>query len=209
MLDEMGLKKGTDGYRVMPNGKTLEFTIEYPVGFQNAPETPQLCELVKENWEAVGAKVNIKGQDSTLYGQRSSAGLVDVWMWTGDTRTENTIWTTPYEVMNLRDGWGSYPLWGKWINSGGKEGEKPSAMVLKIRDLCDAFSKTMPGTPEYTKAGKELIETFLNELYVIGTIRNVPQPVLIKNTVGNVPTSTVYFRNNLQLQWPMVWYLKK
>ena len=105
---------------------------------------------MKEYWEAVGAKVNIKAQDSALYTQRGSSGLVNVWMWTGDTRTENSVWSTPYEVMNLRDTWGSYPLWGKWLRSDGKEGERPSETVLKIRDLCDAFSNTRPETPEST-----------------------------------------------------------
>ncbi len=42
------------------------------------------------------------------------------------------------------------------------------------------------GTPEYEAAAKKVYDLTAETLYVIGTIGQSPQPVIVRNDIGNV-----------------------
>jgi hypothetical protein len=49
----------------------------------------------------------------------------------------------------------------------------------------------MPGSDEYIKLGKEMMQINLENLYLIGTVIDIPGPTIISNSLGNVPQFTV------------------
>ena len=71
LLDEMGLTaRDADGFRLVPGGDTLVLLLEYPESFPD----PTMFELMKEYWEDVGLKIQIKGELAwALFGQRTAA----------------------------------------------------------------------------------------------------------------------------------------
>ncbi|HPC78575.1 MAG TPA: ABC transporter substrate-binding protein, partial [bacterium] len=126
LLDEMGLKKGPDGYRLRPDGKRLEILLEY----EDNLETPKgkTTEMAVHYWDAIGVKVTPKVISSSLKSQRTSANLIQFGLWHADRAgflftTEPYYWV-PIEVR-------SEALWcvewGRWFASGGKAGEEPPA----------------------------------------------------------------------------------
>jgi peptide/nickel transport system substrate-binding protein len=56
-LDEMGLKRGTDGIRLRPDGKKLTVLWEYTLQYVWSPEFPA---LIADYWRAVGVNVLLK-----------------------------------------------------------------------------------------------------------------------------------------------------
>ncbi|HPC77171.1 MAG TPA: ABC transporter substrate-binding protein, partial [bacterium] len=58
LLDEMGLKKGPDGFRLRPDGKTLAITLEF-TAFPGAT-TADVIALIAKYWEKLGIKVAVK-----------------------------------------------------------------------------------------------------------------------------------------------------
>ena len=55
----------------------------------------------------------------------------------------------------------------------------------------DAFRATVPGSDEYMRLGRELLDMNVRGLYAIGTVGLEPMPVVIKNHVRNVPSGGI------------------
>ncbi|MCR4403587.1 MAG: ABC transporter substrate-binding protein [Firmicutes bacterium] len=72
ILDKLGLKnKGSDGFRLFPNGKRVEFTLTVA----SSPKDHQDIALIfKEDLEKAGIKVNLQILDATLVGNMFGAG---------------------------------------------------------------------------------------------------------------------------------------
>ena len=100
LLDQVGLdKRDKDGFRLRPDGKTLQLNIEYWQGI--TPATDPMLELIKEYWEAVGLKTILKPQERSLHNarQRSSEhgimewglSMMEIWNFT----TDGVIYSSP------------------------------------------------------------------------------------------------------------------
>ncbi|GAA3402098.1 ABC transporter substrate-binding protein [Paenibacillus hodogayensis] len=131
LLDEIGLKKGADGFRTGPDGK--RFTIPFEVSSAFA-DFGTLGQLVVEQWKQIGLDVTLKQIDNTLWTNRNKANELKA-----------TIMFTPGPVQWSRQEWGQNiwaPLWDQWWNSGGKQGEEPPEeakalfqTIFKLREL--------------------------------------------------------------------------
>ena len=75
MLDEVGLKKGPDGFRLRPDGARFDVLLEITDTGLFAADT---VELVRKNWEAVGVKTNIKTMDRSVYTQRNQSNALAI-----------------------------------------------------------------------------------------------------------------------------------
>lgn len=116
ILDEMGMKKGPDGMRLGPDGKKFAIPIEVSSYYD---DFIQLGELVVEQWRELGLDVTVKKIDNTLWTTKNQANQLQA-----------TINFTPGPVQWARQEWGQNmwaPLWDKWWNTGGKQGEEPPA----------------------------------------------------------------------------------
>ncbi|NRF95363.1 ABC transporter substrate-binding protein [Paenibacillus frigoriresistens] len=131
LLDEMGLVKGPDGFRLGPDGK--KFIIPFEVS-SYYDDFIQLGELVVEQWKEVGLQVTLKKIENSLWNSRVQSNQLQA-----------TIMFTPGPVQWARQEWGQNlwaPLWDKWWNTSGKQGEEPPAeakalfnAIFKLREL--------------------------------------------------------------------------
>ena len=205
LLDEMGLAwDDAKQFRLRPDGQTLAVTIEYPPG--QGPKG-KVCELVKEYWEKTGVKVAVKAEDRSLYFQRGRANEFDV----GAFQKGGNGWE-PMAFMNpalYRARWGvkfSGVPWELWYNTGGAKGEEPPQEIKELFDLCDKWQTTLPGTEEYARVGKQLMEANLKGLYEIGTVGLVRHPVIFKNNLKNTPLDGIYIASFWKRFRPAQWY---
>ena len=190
LLDEMGLKKGADGFRRRPDGKTLSILLEYAQQAENVKNN----ELVKDYWEKVGVKVELKELTTEALRARSATNNMDVGVWS------YTFYHEPSMIGNPRRlvppwGDGSQIMtggpWAQWLASQGKEGEEPPAEVKQLADLAEKWKMTIPGSEEYLQLGKEMMKINLDNLYLIGTVGEIPGPTIVSSKLGNVPQFTV------------------
>lgn len=82
LLDEMGLKKGSDGVRTFPEGSPAagQPVIIQLICSQDAKETQSVAEAVVNQWGAVGIKINMKVTDSTTGDTARSTGTFDMYV---------------------------------------------------------------------------------------------------------------------------------
>jgi peptide/nickel transport system substrate-binding protein len=185
ILDEMGLAKGADGFRVREDGKTLSILLEYAP--QGGP--PLVHELVKGYWEAVGVKVELKEESTEAFRQRSLTNDLDVYNWKNDgtagpalIASSDRFWPFQGGLVRMT---GS--LWMEWFDSEGKTGQEPPDWAKQLKDMAGQWSKLEPGTQEWLDLGNQMTQMFIENLPAIGTVRDVPAPVIVHNRLGNVP----------------------
>jgi len=211
LLDEIGLKWDEDHkWRLRPDGKTLAVTIEYWAG--ETPKTP-IMELVKEYWEAIGVKTDIKSEERSFYEQRAQAGELDVGVWHGGRNTEVTLYTGNGYIFNPASGgweWGYCRQWGLWFTTDGKEGEEPPEEVKELyKWFKDWF--VAPTQQEYTQLAQKIFDFHAKNIWMIGTVGLAKQPIIAKNNLRNIPGQAYFGCGNefwLPTQ-PPTWCFKK
>jgi len=195
ILDNMGLtKRDKDGFRLRPDGKTLVITIEIMDNPMYGP-WPDICELVKKYWEAIGIKTAVKVIDRTLLNARWQAAEFDVsgWAW---GRGLTPFIGGPKFVFPSDTLYNPGPLYGLWYQTGGKSGEEPKGDIRRAMELFDRFIVTTDKAKRL-RLGRELIRLSAENVWSIGTVGLIPNPVIAKNNFRNVPE--VLFSEHLLL----------
>jgi peptide/nickel transport system substrate-binding protein len=183
LLDEMGMKKGADGMRTFPDGSPFTILWEYSSQFAG----PEFVKLMSDYLKAIGLNVNAKEVTSEASRDNAKAARSDI----------NMEWDVPYEptlVANVNLYVPYYsdisPLfgvkWKQWYNTGGKEGEEPPAWAKEMFDLAKEWQTVLPGSDRYVEIGKRLIKLNQENMTLIGTIGELPKPVIVKKTLHNV-----------------------
>lgn len=184
LLDEMGMKKGSDGWRTTPDGKPFTLLWEYSTQMAE----PDFVKLMLDYFKAVGINVNAKEQTSQATRENAKAGTSDI----------NMEWDVPYEPTLIAD-IGLYipfytdisPLfgigWRQWALTDGKEGEEPPAWAKRMFEIAKEWRTVVPGSARYMELGRELVKLNQENMTIIGTVGELPRPTVVAARLHNVP----------------------
>jgi peptide/nickel transport system substrate-binding protein len=179
LLDEMGMKKGGDGFRTAPDGKPFSILFEV----QDASEDfLPMSELIAEYWKKVGINTTVKKVDGALVSQR----------WTANELQATALWQ--HETIWSSAGWDDYlpgnyigQLWHQWYMSQGKQGEEPPK---EMKDLLDSHLKLQTaaiGSAE-SKAALEAIEkSYRDNVWTFNVVEDSYYPTFVTKKIQNVP----------------------
>jgi peptide/nickel transport system substrate-binding protein len=181
LLDEIGLKKGSDGFRTRPDGSRLEITVE---GMDWDKATLDEMELVVAAWNDVGVRASMKTMSREIYWIRATSNEIQVATWTESRAIDpmvDPIWVFPFDERS----WMA-PAYGSWYKSEGKLGKEPPAYFKEMMALYDQYKVTV--APDKQKEiAKKLIRTHAENVFVIGTVGMTPNVVVVNNDFRNVP----------------------
>lgn len=198
LLDEMGLtERDGDGFRLQPDGKILMVYLTYCP--QGGPAL--LMELIKGYWEAVGVKVEAKEVTSEVYRAATKTNDHDIAVWFNDGTSATALISDPtrfYPPFAVGMAYYTGGPWYDWWMSDGASGEKPPEDMERLRELALEFHAAMPFSDEWMELGKEMVEMHAENLLQIGTVGDVPMPVILHNRLGNVPQYTA-------AMWDVYW----
>ncbi len=186
LLDEMGLKRGPDGYRLRPDGKRLEILVDYM-----PYEGPKgdVSELVKMYWEKIGIKVEIQPRERAFQLTRVRSSQHDISCWHIDRTMERCVYT--YSAGNKLYPPGDSATiyawnWGLWLQTDGKSGEEPPKIFKDIWNAYWQWRKYPPGTSGYKYWAQKIFDIYADQVYIIGTVGLAPWPLLIRENLENV-----------------------
>ncbi len=187
LLDEMGLKKDADGFRLRPDGKRLEIIID---NWSAGQSRGKVVQLVKEYWDDVGVRTNLKDMPGSLYGQRGLANERDVGYWCTDPSDDLGTFVNP---KTFRPPWQygnglAYPWW-QWYSTDGQAGEEPPQDIKNLYSMIEEWQKTRPGSDEYMQKGQAIFNTNVRQLWQIGTVGMAPWPFIVSNKLKNLGTT--------------------
>lgn len=178
LLDEMGLtKRDKGGFRLRPDGKTLEITIEFAGGSMQ----PDALTLLKKYLEDIGIKVNLKFEDWSLYSVRAAGNEIQVGAWIAFLPKI----TNPSQLLATASDSPWAPLWGKWYLTNGEAGEEPPKPMKEVYRLWERIKST-PSDKERDRLFREICRIHKENLWIIGAVGETPRVGIIKENLRNI-----------------------
>ena len=184
-LNEMGLRKGPDGFRTDPFQNPLTINWEYSLQYVWSPDLPL---MIKEDLAAVGLRVELKEVSTKEARKKQMANDLDI----------SSEWVAPFEptlfaspILFMPPFGEGYPVmgipWWEWKNSNGKRGEEPPLWVKNLWQVGEEFVTLVPGSDWYNALGRKMIKLNFENLNIIGTLSDVPLVTIVSNKLGNIP----------------------
>lgn len=207
LLDSMGMKQDSNGWRTTPDGKPFTLLWEYSTQMAE----PDFVKLMLGYFKQVGINVNVKEQTSQATRENAKAGTSDI----------NMEWDVPYEPTLIAD-IGLYipfytdisPLfgigWRQWALTDGKEGEEPPAWAKRMFEIAKEWRTVVPGSERYMELGRELVKLNQDNMTIIGTVGDLPRPTVVSQHLHNVAEKLNVMHFNFGYNYvyrPDQWYL--
>ena len=206
LLDEMGMQRGGDGFRLRPDGEVLAVQILIPLEW---PSHVAISELVAEYWGDVGVKVDPRSYNIDLVGERLGTNDYDIAVWFL-RRTNESKGYLPSNKFTSGDGHYA-PLWWQWHHSGGEQGEEPPDEFKDFFTLAGQWYIT-PDKAERDRIATQLFDFASEQVLLIGTVGYAPVPVIMSHEMGNVPRDVRFAGDDVQFfrdVKPDQWYIKQ
>jgi peptide/nickel transport system substrate-binding protein len=188
LLDEIGLKRSSNGTRLLPDGRPMDLIVE---STGESSMEADVLELVTSDWKDLGIKVFTRTSQRDIFRSRVAAGstLMSVWAGvdngapTADFSPQEFVPTDPYQLQ--------WPMWGIYVSTHGTAGEKidyPPAE--KLVDLYQDWLLAETDA-EKRKIWGEILDINAQEVFSIGIVTATLVPVVISNNLMNVPVEGI------------------
>ncbi|MEA3193999.1 MAG: peptide/nickel transport system substrate-binding protein [Betaproteobacteria bacterium] len=189
LLDEMGLKRGLDGTRRLPDGRKLEIIIETA---GESSEQTDVLELVRETWREVGIAAFSKPSQREAFRNRVFAGETVMSVWSGIENGLPTPETSPDELAPTSQLQLQWPKFGQWYETSHKVGDAPD--IPEVQELASLYQqwRRSKNDEERARIWQRMLEIHAEQQFTIGVVSGVPQPVIARESLMNVPKEAFY-----------------
>jgi peptide/nickel transport system substrate-binding protein len=189
LLDEMGLKRGADGVRRLPDGRPMEIIVETA---GESTEQTDVLEMIRETWREAGIKLFSKPQQRDVLRNRVFSGEALMSVWSGFENGIPTADTSPDELAPTSQQQLQWPRFGQHFETGGKSGEAPDiAEAVELMKLFGAWRRAAT-REERAKIWHRMLAIHSEQQFTIGVVSGVAQPVVVRNSLRNVPEKGIY-----------------
>jgi peptide/nickel transport system substrate-binding protein len=183
LLDGIGLTKNGDGFYTFADGEEILLQIESCACATGEQET---TELVAQWWNDIGVRTEFEISTRDIYWPRAGANEVMVAVWSTDrglVPMVDPIYQFPFDERS----WMA-PAYGVWYKTGGTDGMEPTADYKAAMDLYDEFKLTTDPAAQ-VEIGKSIVRMATENMWTMGTVGLVPNPVVVNNCFMNVGES--------------------
>jgi peptide/nickel transport system substrate-binding protein len=190
MLDEIGLaERNSEGTRLLPDGRPLEIIVETAGEDLNESD---ILELVTDSWRGIGVKLFTKAFQRDVLRSRATSGETVMSTWFGWENGIATADAQPKELAPTGDDQLQWPLWGLNTATNGKGGEAiEDEASRKLLELYGAWARSGT-TAERERIWQEMLAINADQVFTIGTVCGVPQPIVASAKLRNVPSDALY-----------------
>lgn len=190
LLDQLGLeKKDKRGIRLFPDGTPLELPVQTA---GESTEQTDVLELIHDNWQELGIKLYSVPSQRDVFRNRVFSGEAIMAIWSGlenGMPSADTIpdWMAPTSKYQYQ-----WPKWGEYVETNGASGEKADLpKVLRLIELHDDW-RNAKSIEKRGKIWHELLQIHSDQLFTIGLVNDVKQPIVINTHLNNVPNDAIF-----------------
>jgi len=189
LLDEAGLKRGADGLRKLRDGRSFEIIVETA---GESTEQTDVLEMIRENWRDIGVKLFPKPTQREVLRNRVFSGEALMSVWSGIENGLATPDISPEELAPTSQQQLQWPKFGQYFETSGKTGEAPDiAEAVELMKLNGQW-RAAATRDERARIWHRMLQIHAEQQFVIGVVSGVAQPVVVRNTLRNVPENGVY-----------------
>ncbi|WP_422002089.1 ABC transporter substrate-binding protein [Reyranella sp.] len=185
LLDEVGLnKKDSQGIRLLPDGRPATIVVEMA---SEETEDADALHLISEMWKKVGIKMLTKPQTRDNFRLRTFSGEANMTAFAGVVTAVPTPNTSPKEFAPTMQGGLQWSRWGMFVESKGRMGE--ACDMPEACKLLDYVKEWEHATDEAGRraAWDKILEANADEVFSIGTVNGIRQPIVVGPKIKNVP----------------------
>src|SRR5213075_1372390 len=177
LLDEIGLKRGLDGIRRLPDGRKLEIIVETA---GESSEQTDVLELVRETWREVGVAAFSKPSQREAFRNRVFAGETVMSVWSGIENGLPVPDTSPEELAPTSQMQLQWPKFGQWYETSHKVGEAPD--IPEVQELAELYQQWRRSAKDEERARlwERMLTIHVEQQFTIGIVSGVPQPVIAR-----------------------------
>ncbi len=190
LLDEMGLtERNSDGIRLLPDRREMNIIIE--TAGEDTEQTDVL-ELIKDGWAEIGIKLFSKPSQREIFRNRIFAGATMISVWTGFENGIPTPNFNPAELAPTSQHSYQWPKWGQYYETKSQAGEPPDMpAAVELQELHRRWL-TSESVDEREQIWLRMLEIHADQVFTIGIVTGVLQPVVVKTTLRNVPKEAIF-----------------
>jgi peptide/nickel transport system substrate-binding protein len=190
LLDEMGLtKRNGDNLRLLPDGRPMVVIVD--TSGESTEETDVL-QLIRDAWHKIGVDLFSKPSELEVFRNRIFAGDSIMAIAPGLDNGFPSADMSPWEFCPDSQQQYQWPKWGQFFETSGQDGEKvdlPDAQ--KLFDLMESWRNAVESGAR-AAAWEQILAIWSDQIYNIGTVANVPQPVVVNRHLHNVPEKAIW-----------------
>lgn len=190
LLDEIGLtERDSRGIRLMPDGRPLEIIVETA---GEGTEQSDVLELIRDTWAEVGVKLFTKPQTREVLRRRVTAGSTVMSVFYGlDNAIANADFA-PAELAPTSEDQLNWPQWSLYFLSRGSMGQPPDLPEgQRLMELYRQWSEATTRS-ERQAIWREMLYINADQVFSIGIVNSLPQPIVVSNRLHNVPETALY-----------------
>ena len=190
LLDDLGMRaRAGDDIRFLPDRRRAELVIETA---DSDPAEIDALEVITEQWRKIGIKVLVRSQGRQAARQRIRSGATVMSIFYGLTNGLATAAMSPAELAPTSNRQNNWPLWGLHHQSNGTAGEPPALPeVQELLGLYEAWASG-PGAAAREKIWRRMLQIHADQVFTIGLLGAVRQPVVVNARLRNLPEEAVY-----------------
>ena len=190
LLDGLGLVKRDDrGVRLLSDGRPLEIIVE--TAGEDTEQTDVL-ELIGDSWLKAGIKLYTKPLQREVFRNRVFTGSTLVSVWFGLENGVASADSDPHELAPTSQNQLQWPKWGLHFESAGERGEAPDMEEARTLVRLNRVWRNSTTRAQKEDAWNKMLNIHADQVFSIGLISGVPQPVVVSNRLRNVPEKGIY-----------------
>ena len=190
LLDEIGLtERNKQGVRLLPDGRPAEMVVQ---SAGESSEEADVLELIHTSWLELGIKIFTRPSQREVFRNRTFAGDTIMGVWWGLDNALVSAEMSPLEFTPTSQQQLQWPRWGQYYETRGQAGEQPP--MESVQDLADLYRqwRQTGDRDERREIWHRILDIYTDNVYTIGTVCNVPQPVVVTKKMRNVPKQGIY-----------------
>lgn len=190
LLNDIGMtRRNADGIRLMSTGEPLEVVVDTA---GESTEQTDVLELIQDSWAKIGVKLISRSSQRDIFRKRISSGLTVMSVWTGLENAIPSPQMSPMELAPTSQQQLQWPMWGLYSDTNGRAGTPPSLEeALELQKLNTAWERST-NDKERTEIWHKMLSIYTDQVFSIGIVNGSLQPVVVSNTLNNVPEKGFY-----------------
>jgi len=190
ILDQLGLTEhDSRGIRLLPDGRPMEIIVE--TAGENS-EQADVLELIHDSWMQAGIKIYTKPLQREVLRNRIYAKTTLISVWSGLENGIPTASSSPAELAPTNQDQFQWSKWGQYYQTNGRAGEP---IDMKIPQALASLNQTWVSSVDdetRREIWERMLDLYTDQVFSIGLISGVRQPVVVNNRLNNVPADGIY-----------------
>jgi peptide/nickel transport system substrate-binding protein len=185
LLDQIGLtERDENGIRLLKDGRPAQIIIDIA---GDSTEATDVLELIKDTWHTIGIDLYPKPSQIEVMRNRIFSGDAQMSLSNGIDNGFPSADMSPQDFVPFTQQQYQWPKWGQYLETSGEDGQKvdlPEAATLE--DLMGQWRRAGDSEAR-AKIWGQILSIWMDQVYTIGTVAGIPQPVVVSRHLKNVP----------------------